>query len=158
MKRGEKRGEREEERRGEVKRKEKRREASPARFVHLDRGICVWFVGLDWRRRCRQVSISGMGRARAAPSFSSSWYSYATASTNCCSSQTPQLSYISRSTCTLILYQLLLYRFFLSIFCIDRKTRLWILDIDLRYKIKLQMFLSIRKYRIDIEMCMYGIH
>lgn len=116
MKRGEKRGEREEERRGEVKRKEKRREASPARFVHLDRGICVWFVGLDWRRRCRQVSISGMGRARAAPSFSSSWYSYATASTNCCSSQTPQLSYISRSTCTLILYQLLLYRlFFVSI-------------------------------------------
>lgn len=44
------------------------------------------------------------------------------------------------------------------IFCINRKTRLWILDMDLRYKIKLQMFLSIRKYRIDIEMCMYGIH
>lgn len=52
------RRDRERERRGE------KRGASPARFVHLDRGICVWFVGLDWRRRCGQVSISGMGRAR----------------------------------------------------------------------------------------------
>lgn len=40
---------------------ERRVENGHARFVHLTGEIRVWFVGRNWWRRYRQVSISGMG-------------------------------------------------------------------------------------------------
>lgn len=157
MKRGEKRGEREEERRGEERRSEKKREKKRGESRPI--------------RAPRQGDLCLIRRSRLAEAVQTGIHiRYGPGS--CCTLILIFLVQLRHSfhkllqfanTAAFLRFTLNLYVNSISIaalplFCINRKTRLWILDIDLRYKIKLQMFLSIRKYRIDIEMCMYGIH